>query len=210
MPTFYEGLGTERIVDETFAVLREQLNAALKYQQAEGDITDAALADRLGVPYMPLVIELVDTTPRQGFPYGNFHIGSIPSFVQTDDRVVNYPMVVVMPRRTVPDAEHAMSDQIGVYNSAVEIHCFGRANPTEGAEVAYRRSMRMAEAVHQVVSTDRSLRALVAGVSGPALVDRSEPWLFPSEDGHGDDWFWQAVMHQYQVKNYSQTPKEVQ
>jgi hypothetical protein len=32
MPTFYEGLGTERIVDETFAVLREQLNAALQYQ----------------------------------------------------------------------------------------------------------------------------------------------------------------------------------
>lgn len=206
MPAIIEGLGSELVVDEIFLVMREELNNAITDISDDLDSVDQAFASRAGIEYVALEMELVDDTPRGGdFPFGNFHIGDIPSFVQTEDRVANYPMVVVMPGVTTPDPENITADQYDVYGTQVQIHVFSRANPAEGPLVAYRRSMRMAEAVHQVVKTT-NLWHLVAGVSGPQLVQRSEPWFFPSEDGHGEDWCWRAVMHQYQVKNYSITP----
>lgn len=181
----------------------ESFNDQLAVQQEIWDELDKARADRLNVDWEQVVLEEVPATPRDEFPTGNYHIGSIPSFVMSDDRVDNYPMLVVMPGRTVPDPEDASADQYDVYQNAVAIHAFGRAAPEEGPEVAYRRVMRMAEAVHSVVKS-APLRRIVSGVSGPALVERSEPWFFPALDGHGEDWCWQAVMHQYQIKNYSQ------
>ena len=201
MPSILMGLGAEEIVDEAFLVVRESLNDAIAAQKTRWDDMDKTRATRMGSVWSQLVVEEV--------PADNFHIGSIPSFVQTDDRVAHYPMVVVTPGRTIPDGEDARMDHYSVYQNAVSFHSFARANPEEGAEVAYRRAMRMAEAVHRVVHLERGLRQLVAGVSGPILVDRSEPWFFPAEDGHGEDWCWMAVMHQYQVKNYSHMPEEV-
>jgi hypothetical protein len=201
MPSVLEGLGTEAVVDEIFLVLRERLNDAIAYQQARWDAHDQARATRLGVGWEQLLIEPVEPD--------NFHSGVLPSFIMEDDRVEAYPLVAVTPGTTIPDAENVTFDQIDVYNNAVVVHAFGRGNPTEGAEVAYRRSMRMAEAVHQIIHTDRSLKKIIKGVSAPQLVNRSEPWKFPAGDGHGEDWVWMAVAHQYQVKNYSQPPQEV-
>lgn len=204
MPVLFEGLGTEEIIDEVFVTVRSRFNDMLAIQQDLGDERDKELAQRLGVDWEQVVLEEVPVEPRDGFPYGNYHIGSIPSFVQIEDRVDHYPMIVVMPGRTTPDPEDASADQYNIYSNAVAIHCFARANPQDGPEVCYRRAMRMAEAVHQLtISTD--LRKIVSGVSGPLLVDRSEPWFFPAQDGHGEEWCWQAVMHQYQIKNYSQS-----
>lgn len=197
MPVMIEGLGSELVVDEMFIVMRNQLNDAIAYISDGMVENDQLFSAQVGRDFSPLVVEPI--------PADNFHIGDIPSFVQTDDRVSNYPMAVVMPGATLPDAENAGADQYDVFTTAVQIHVFARANPAEGPEVAYRRSMRMAEAVHRVVKTT-ALWHIVAGVSGPQLVTRSEPWFFPAEDGHGDDWCWRAVMHQYQIKNYSTTP----
>jgi hypothetical protein len=203
MPLMFDGLGAEAMVDEVFLVFRERLNAAIASQQERYVGQDQRRAAIMGVPYKPLILEPI--------PVENFHAGSIPSFVTDDDREGNYPMCVVVPGRTVPDGEDASADQYDVFNNLVAIHVFARATMSneEGFDLVYRRSMRMAEAVHQIVKTDRDLRKMFAGVSGPVLVERSDPWTFPSQDGHGDEWVWQAVMHQYQVKNYSHTPMEV-
>jgi len=205
VPTILEGLGTEEVLDEVFNVMYLHFNDELAVQQDVGNQLDADRATLLGVGVPTVELEPVDSTPKDGFPYGNFHIGSIPSFVQTEDRVANYPMLVVAPGRTIPDPENVMTDQYDVFQNGVSIHCFARASLEQGVEMVYRRVMRMAEAVHNVVNST-SLRRIVAGTSGPILVDRSEPWRFPHEDGHGDDWYWMAVMHQYQVKNYSHMP----
>jgi hypothetical protein len=206
MPTLLEGIGTERLVDEVFLIMLEKFNDALVVQQERGDQLEAKRSTRLGVTLPPTTLDPVDANPRVDFPYGNFHVGSIPSFIQTDDRVVNFPCLVVMPGRTTADAEDAIMDNYSVLSNALVFHSFSKASPAEGAEIAYRRAQRMAEAVHTVVSVDNSLHRVVSGVSGPVLVERSEPWLFPAEDGHGDDWCWVAVMTQYQVKNYSMVP----
>jgi hypothetical protein len=206
MPTILEGLGSERLVDEVFLVMVEQFNDALAQQQARGDQLDQERAARLGITLPTITLEPVNANPNVGFPYGNFHVGSIPSFIQTDDRVVNYPCLVVMPGRTTPSAEDARMDHYSVFSNLLVFHSFAKASPDEGTEFAYRRAQRMAEAVHMVVNGDPHIRRIVQGVSGPTLVERSEPWLFPSEDGHGDDWSWVAVMTQYQVNNYSMAP----
>ena len=206
MPTILEGIGTERLVDEVFLVVVETFNDALVTQQARGEQLDAERATRMGFALPPVALDPVDAEPREGFPYGNFHVGSIPSFIQTDDRVVNYPCVIVMPGRTTVDAEDALMDDYSVLSNALVFHSFARSSPAEGTEVAYRRAQRMAEAVHTVIAVDNKLRRIVSGVSGPTLIERSEPWLFPAEDGHGDDWSWVAVMTQYQVRNYSMAP----
>lgn len=199
MPTYYQGLGTEDVVDDVYVVFRQRFNDALAVQQTIGDERDATRAEILGEA--PVLIEL------ESVPDANFHAGSIPSFVQTSDKASDYPMVVVKPNRTNPDPEDARQDNFNVYVSALEIHSFARARPNEGATVAYRRAMRMAEAAHQVVRTDAAIKRKLSGVSGPVLVDRSEPWMFPAEDGHGEDWCWMAVMHLYQVRNYSMDPE---
>lgn len=206
MPTILEGIGTERLVDEVFLIMLEKFNDALLVQQARGELLDAERAVRLGFALPPVVLDPVSADPREGFPYGNFHVGSIPSFVQTDDRVSNYPCLVVMPGRTTPDAEDSVMDHYSVLSNALVFHCFAKASPAEGTEISYRRAQRMAEAVNTVVGVDNNLHRIASGISGPTLVDRSEPWLFPAEDGHGEDWSWVAVMTQYQVKNYSMVP----
>lgn len=201
MPSILQGLGTEEIVDEAFLIIRDVFNGVVASQQARWDALDQRRATRMGIVIPQIIVEPV--------PADNFHVGSIPSFVQTDDRVQYYPMVVVTPGRTIPSAEDAAMDQYNVYQNAIAFHSFARGNPQEGPEIAYRRAMRMAEAVHHVIHANNELRHMVAGTSGPILVDRSEPWLFPAEDGHGEDWCWMAVMHQYQIKNYSHVSEEV-
>lgn len=201
MPSILQGLGTEEIVDEAFLIMRDVFNEVVALQQERWDALDQRRAVRMGITIPQIIVEPV--------PLDNFHVGSIPSFVQTEDRETHYPMVVVTPGRTIPSAEDAAMDHYNVYQNAIAFHSFARGNVVEGPEIAYRRAMRMAEAVHHVVHSNRELRRMVAGLSGPVLVDRSEPWFFPSEDGHGEDWCWMAVMHQYQIKNYSYTPEEV-
>lgn len=205
MPTFYTGLGTEDLVDDMDIIFREKLNDALEIQQAIGDERDANRAARINTELLTVELEMI--------PPENFHVGSLPSFIRIDDKVEGFPLLATVPGRTAPDGEDAMADQYSIYQNAVSIHSFARANPQEGPEIAYRRAMRMAEAVHQVVCTDPLMRKTVAGISGPLAVDRSEPWYFPSNEGHGDEddmmWCWYAVMHTYQIKNYSRMPQEV-
>lgn len=206
MPTLLEGLGTEEITDLVDVVMRDTINDAIAYQEERMQEHDAMRAAALGVPHVPLTVERI--------PPGNFHVGAIPSFVQTEDRVEAYPMLVTRNGRTTPDAEHARMDGYGVYQNALMIDTFARCDPDEAegpqrAEIAWRRAMRMAEAVHHVICTDPRVARKVAGVAGPILVERSEPWYFMAVDGHGEDWVWVAVMHMYQIKNYSMTPQEV-
>lgn len=201
MPTLYEGLGTEELLDNIDLVLRRELNTAIDYQQVSWDQHDQERATEIGKPYTQLVLEKVDPV--------NFHVGSIPSFVQQEDRLTYYPMVATAPGNTVPDAEDAIADQYSIFQNAVEIHAFTRANPIEGATIAWRRAERMSEAIHQVISTDVNLRRVVAGISGPLFVRRTEPWAYPVEDGHGEDWWFYGIGRTYQIKNYSIAPAEV-
>lgn len=200
MVATFEGLGTEALIDVVFAVFKEEYNTVLQKIGSEWAEWDAERVQRLGTP-----VETVDLEPVNP---DSFHYGSIPSFVSFEDKYEQYPMAVIMPGRTIQDTEDARSDQLDVYANLVAIHLFARAQKVDegGFNLCYRRASRMAEAAVELVKNNAEITKTFGRVKGPSMVDRTEPWVYGSaDDGTGEDWCWQAVMVQFQIKNYTTT-----
>lgn len=193
MPTFYEGIGLEELVDEVESVLRGNLNTALQEQDVFWAPRDEARSVMRGHDYIPITLEPVNP--------GSFHAGSIPSLVAEKDLPLeDYPYVAIVPNDTAPDPSDANEDQRRVMQNQISIHAIAKSSPTEGPEFAYRRACRMAEAIFATVLGHRSLKRKLMGLSNPVRVQVSEPFLF-NPKGHGPDYFWQAAGTQYAIKN---------
>lgn len=199
MPSVYEGLGIEQLVDAVDIVLRDKFADALAYQQAKGDAHDQARADAIeGLEWQPLVLDPV--------PASNFHAGSLPSFIQTDDREERYPLVATVPGRIAPDPEDITMDQLGVVQNYVSVHVFAKA---EDPDLSFRKAVRMAEAAYQIMTRDRRICGKVQRKT-PNNVIFSEPWLFYANgEDHGRELWWFAIGTEYQIKNYIRPPEEV-
>jgi hypothetical protein len=198
VPSVYEGLGIEELIDAIDIVLRDKFDDALAYQQAKGDIHDQQRAQALGIEWKPLVLDSVPAT--------NFHAGSLPSFIQSDDREEHYPLVATVPGRIAPDPEDISYDQIGVVLDLISIHVFAKA---EDPHLSFRKAARMAEAMYQIVVGDPRIRGKINRKT-PNNVLFSEPWLFYTNgDDHGRELWWFAIGTEFQTKNYVKPPQEV-
>lgn len=202
MSTLYTGLGIEELVDEVEILLRNKLNDGLIQQQERWNEADEERADRRGVDYVPIELEPVSNDA--------FHVGYIPSLVlgEADLGLDRFPYVAITPGDTSPDPEDASADHFSVHQNNMSIHAISKASWAEGAEIAWRRSARMAEAIYAVVFGDPKMRQLLGAISNPARVRGSEPFRFNPE-GQGEDSFWVAAGTDYIIKNYSTTPEEV-
>lgn len=198
MPAVYEGLGIEQLVDAIDMVLRDKFADALSYQQTKGDDHDQQRAAALGVTWEQLVLDEVPAT--------NFHAGSLPSFIQSDDREERYPLVATVPARIAPDPEDLMMDQMGVVQNFLSVHCFAKATDPH---LSWRKATRMAEAAYQIITTDRRISGKVLRKT-PNNVLLSEPWLFYANgEDHGQELWWFAIGQDFQVKNYIRPPEGV-
>jgi hypothetical protein len=201
MPITYEGLGIEEVVDRVVMTLREKLNGQLEIQVSKWEPKDRARAQALGIDYVPITLEPVS-------PDG-FHVGNVPSLVRDDLPLESYPYVAVTPEDASPDPEDARHDQRNVYQDLLTIHTIAKSSKSEGAEFAFRRAARMAEAVYAVVEHDPQLRRMIQGASNPMRVRISEPFVFSPEGIDDMDYYWQAAGSQYAVKTYTMPPEEV-
>jgi len=198
MPSVYEGLGIEELIDAVDIVLRDKFDDALAYQQDKGDVHDQQRADALGITWEPLVLDSVPAT--------NFHAGSLPSFIQSDDRDENYPLVATVPGRIAPDPEDSSYDQVGVVLDIISVHVFAKASDPQ---LSYRKAARMAEATYQIMVRDPRICAKINRKT-PNNVLFSEPWLFYANgEDHGRELWWFAIGTEYQTKNYIRPPQEV-
>jgi hypothetical protein len=198
MPAVYEGMGIEQLVDAIDLVFRDKFDEAIAYQQVKGDVHDQERASALGVVWDQIVLDLVPAT--------NFHAGSLPSFIQSDDREDRYPLVATVPGRIAPDPEDLMMDQMGVVQNYISIHCFAKA---DDPNLSWRKAIRMAEAAYQIVTTDPRICGKVLRKT-PNNVLLSEPWLFYANgEDHGAELWWFAVGQEIQVKNYIRPPEGV-
>lgn len=195
MPTRIPGFAVEQIAWEIERTLLESYDDARMAVDRAAVAMDQERADLRGVAYVPIVTEPV--------PAENIHVGYLPSFVREDDHVGNYPLVAIEPTRVGPDAEDARQDQQDVFLDMVTIHVGAKASPAEGEDVVYRRTVRMAEAVFYLVRTNTRLTRILRGMSNPMQGLLSEPWKYPAEDGHGEEWWFRVCGQEYQVKNYS-------
>ncbi len=201
MPAVYEGLGIEELVDAIDMVLRDKFADALDYQQAKGDAHDLARWIALGNDEEDFVEMELDSVPAS-----NFHSGTLPSFIQADDRDERYPLVAVVPGRVAPDPEDFSMDQMGVVQTYVSIHVFGKDSDPN---LSYRKALRMAEAAYQVLTTDGRIRAKTMRKT-PNNVMLSEPWMFYANgDDHGAELWWYAIGSEFQIKNYIKPPQGV-
>lgn len=202
MPTIYQGIGIEALVDDISGTLRAKLNAQLDVQAAKWAPLDQARAAEAGVSYTPITLEPVDPA--------SFHVGNVPSLVRDDLALDDYPYVAVTFEDAAPDPENDRHDHMNVLRDALTIHAIAKAEKSaDGAEIVFRRAARMAEAIYAVVMGDSKLSRMLTGVSNPMRVELSQPFLFNPEGLEDQDWFWLAAGTQYAIKNYTTYPEEV-
>lgn len=193
MTTFYDGLGVEELVDEIEFVLRDQLNGRLVEQDAYWAPRDQDRATKRGEDYVPITLEPVKPNA--------FHAGNIPSLVNEQALMEDdYPYVAIVPQDVAHDPSSQNEDQRNVFQNQISIHAIAKASPSEGPEIAYRRAVRMAEAIYVTVLEEPTLRSKLRGIANPVRVQVSEPFPF-NPKGHGPDSFWQAAGTQYAIKN---------
>lgn len=201
MPAVFEGLGIEELVDLVDIVLRDKFDDALAYQQAKGDAHDLDRWVLLGNDPDEFTELLLDSVNAS-----NFHAGSIPSFIQSGDREELYPLVATVPGRIVPDPEDALMDQMGIVQNLISIHVFAKA---DDPQLSWRKSIRMAEAVYQIITTDNRVKGKVQRKT-PNTVIFSEPWRFYANgEDHGAELWWFATGMEFQIKNRIRPPEGV-
>lgn len=200
MSSIYEGIGIEELIDQIEIVLRERLNDEMEIQQETWKPADEARADMRGIDYVPIDLEPVEDSA--------FHVGYIPSLVLDEAEMTLdwFPYVAITPNDTAPDPEDPRQDQLRVNQNLLSIHAIAKSSLDEGAEFAFRRSARMAEAIYKIVLGDNRLKHKLKGVSNPSRIRRSEPFRFNPEGLEDGDHFWMACGTDYTIKNYSAEP----
>lgn len=200
MPAVYEGLGIEELVDVVAGVLRDKMDEAVAYQQTRGNARDLSNWIAIGNDPDDFVATTLDSVPAS-----NFHAGSLPSFIQADERTENYPLVAVVPGRIARDPEDVVMDQMGVVQNFVSIHVFAKAIDPN---LSWRKSVRLAEAVYQIITGDNRVNRKIQKT--PNNVILSEPWKFYANgEDHGAELWWFAIGTEYQIKNYIRPPTPV-
>src|SRR4051794_38356702 len=150
-------IGMERIAREGLIVLIETLNDELPNQDAKWAPLDEELATLRGVPYEPIVNELV--APE------NFYPGHRPSLIKAP--IDKYPNVSVMADRA-GQAQDDNIDQISIYNDALVIELMAKSSTSE--EEVNSLARRMAEAVNICLMSSRTLRGVVNEFQGVPTV----------------------------------------
>jgi hypothetical protein len=183
------------MLDDIEIALQAEINEAL---QAVYDFLaprDEARALRRGVPYVPL--EPVD------IPVDHFHVGNFPRMVLEEVPEEMYPYIVLAIEDATPDAESGQQDHMNVFRQALAVHSLAAATADEGSEIVYRRALRMGEAVHLVLSSNKTTAKLLKGVPNPTRGQSSIPWTYRTQGRNNNRAWYQAVGLSYAIKIYT-------
>lgn len=191
-PQIYHGtLGVEEVLEAVEIVLSRDINDCLRTVYDMREEMDRNRAERRGYDYRPLTYDDV--------PPDHFHAGAFPHPVLDNTPKDSYPFIVLTVDDVVPDAEDARSDHIDIYRDNLMVHALARASEAEGAEIVFRRGVRMAQAAYLAIASDPVTRDMLLGLSNPVRGQHSIPWTY-QEKGRGPDWWFQAVGTSYALK----------
>jgi hypothetical protein len=188
-------LGGELLLDDIEIALQGQINSALMHVYDSLALRDQARAFRRGVEYVPMVpVEI---------PPEHFHVGNFPRMVLEEVPSDMYPYVVLAIEDMVPDAESGSQDHVNVFRQGIAVHSLASSTDEEGSEIVYRRAMRMAEAVHLILSTDPMCKQLLKGIPNPTRGQSSIPWTYRTNGRNQNRNWYQAVGLTYAIKIYT-------
>jgi len=190
----HSALGLEEIFDVVAVAIISDINSALDTVYARRNPLDKALAEARGIDFEPLTY---DEVPRH-----HVHIGNFPSLAFDEVAPEEYPYIALTLEDYSPDPEDPSQDHMNVFRDGIVVHCLSQASEHEGAEVVFRRSCRMAEAVFIVLASNSETQRMFSGLSNPIRGRPSIPWRY-QKDGYGENGWFQAIGTQYQIKSYT-------
>lgn len=186
--------GLEEIQREARYVLMDNLNDAIDQVESYWVPKDEALALRLGIDYVPTVLERV--APE------NFHEGHRPSLINAP--IEQYPNVAAMCFRATPSAESAAYDQMESYRDVLWVEVMVKSEVSE--EECNRRVQRMATAVNLCMMSHTTLNGIVSGMDTAPTTNVSDLFKRKEKSGYGQDWFWQGARLDYTVRKEAVNP----
>jgi hypothetical protein len=187
-------LGLEEIFDVIALVIIEDINPALEKVYERRFDLDKTMAEAKGIDFEPIDYEEV--------PSDHIHVGNFPSLVFDSVPVKEYPYIALTLEDYSPDPEDALQDHMNVFRDGIVVHCLSVASELEGPEIVFRRSCRMAEAVFIALASNNQTQRMLSGLSNPVRGRPSIPWRYQFE-GYGDNYWFQAIGTQYQIKSYT-------
>lgn len=187
-------IGIENLLDDVEKVIMGSINDSLAFVYTARAPQDEERAAQRGEVY--LKIEYDQVAPN------HIYVGWVPSFVDQEVSLESYPYLAFTWENYMPDPEDAGQDHRTVTRQALTIHALVTATQKEGPEIAFRRAVRMSEAVFISLASDPSMQKKLSGLSNPTSAQPSVPFV-TQYNGHGDKFWFQAVGTSYAVKSYS-------
>lgn len=188
-------LGAEEFLDTIEIALVKGLDEALEAVYEVQAPRDQARAERRGIDYVPISFAYVPTS--------HYHVGNFPRLVMEQVPPELYPYIVLAIEDMVPDPESANQDHVQVFRQALAVHSLASATEDEGSEIVYRRAIRMATAVHNVLSADMTTQAILRGLTNPTRGQSSIPWTYREKGRTENKQWYQSVGLQYAIKAYT-------
>jgi hypothetical protein len=188
-------LGAEEFMDVIEIALVNDLDEALSAVYEVQAPRDMARALRRGIEYVPITWDVV--------PPDHFHVGNFPRLTLEQVPPEFYPYIVLAIEDMVPDAESATQDHVSVFRQALAVHSLASATPDEGSEIVYRRAIRMAVAVYNVLTSNPSTAALLRGLTNPTRGQSSIPWTYRAEGKTDKKMWFQSIGLSFALKTYT-------
>lgn len=190
-------LGMEKISREVALLLIEHINDNLDDIDSIWTTLDQDLATQQNIPYVACTSDHVSSD--------KIHIGHRPSFIESD--ASNYPNLCVMSYES-SNGPYKNFDQgedisVGFY---IEGMVKQGPYPTsedfshEGEILVNKKVQRMVEAVHRIMSGNRTLNGLIDGFEGAPRVIMSDCMRRTNSTAEGEyDYMWSMFRIEYQV-----------
>lgn len=193
MTNFNATSGIEETQRSALIRLFDGVNAAITEREAMGRVSDEALANHMGVTYVPLEVELIDNL--------NFYEGHRPSLIKAP--IDKYPNLSIWGVRATPHVESASSDHTNITNVLLFIEVMCKA--IEEGDVN-KRLVRTVEAVNSVMQEDPTLGGGVTGFTSDPTLNLSDVFVRREQTSYGDLWYWQGARLEYVVRKDSNLP----
>lgn len=190
-------IGMEKIARETALLLIEHINDNIDDIDSLWNTLDQDLATQQGVPYEPCTSDHVRPD--------KIHVGHRPSFIESDE--ANYPNLCVMsyesgagPYRNFDQGEDT---SITFYiEGMVKDGPYQPEDPflEKGEVLVNKKVQRMVEAVHRILSANRTLNGLIDGFEGSPRVTVSDCLRRTNSTEAGTyDFYWSMFRIEYTV-----------
>jgi hypothetical protein len=185
-------IGAERIQREVALIMKGNLDSALDFVASEWDDLDEAYATQMGLTYVPLVLEHVET---------NIWTGDRPSLIEDETPLDHYPNVIIMVDTTLPAPTSI--DQGNSFMAQLVVESIVKGDNEFDVD---RRAKRTADAINLVMQQNRNLNGLTNPLPTDPTIRTSPTFQRREFRGSGDKIWMKLARLEYAIEKVSPYP----